>query len=375
MRISDFISAVVVAATTIVAMAGSVASQAQAGGGLYATNRLIQLSETHAEWMDETQIRALISRQQRFRDITDVGQQELPISLRVGSKQPAFPTTLTHQAQVQPLLSQVSEAVPRSVLTNFTTAFTNRYYNSNNGKRSSAWLQDKIESISSSRVNVTAFAHRFPQSSIIARIEGTVRKDEVVIISAHQDSINVNNPDSGRAPGADDDGSGTVTILEALRVFSKSSLAPKRTVEFHWYAGEEGGLLGSADIAKRYAVDSSRAVVADLHFDMTGYPSSPPVVGIVTDYTDDGTSELMRQIVKAYTDLPTVDFTCGYACSDHASWTANGMRAALPFENQYVDGNDNIHSPRDTLDTVDFGHLVKYVNIALGFIVEVSDAM
>ncbi|KAJ2045200.1 hypothetical protein IW146_007120 [Coemansia sp. RSA 922] len=340
-----------------------------ATGGLYASNRLIQLSETRTEWMNESQILELISHQQRFRDITDARPQTIPISL---SSQPTFPTTLTHQAQVQPLLMQVSETVPRSVLTNFTT-FTNRYYNNNNGKRSSAWLLDTIKSIASSRVNVTTFAHRFPQSSIIARINGTSHNDEVVIISAHQDSINGNNPDTGRAPGADDDGSGTVTILEALRVFSKSSLVSKRAVEFHWYAGEEGGLLGSADIAKQYTSDG-RAIVADLHFDMTGYPTSPPVVGIVTDYTDDNASGLVRQIVGAYTDLSTVDFTCGYACSDHASWTANGVRAALPFENQYVDGNNNIHTTRDTLGTVDFGHLVKFVNIALGFIVEVSDA-
>ncbi|KAJ2731069.1 hypothetical protein IW152_004819 [Coemansia sp. BCRC 34962] len=337
-----------------------------ATNGLYASNRLIQLSETRTEWMSESQILELISRQQRFRDITDVGPQASTAS----STRPTFPTALTHQTQVQPLLSQVSEAIPRSVLTNFT-AFTNRYYNNSNGKKSSAWLLDAIKSIASARVNVTAFAHRFPQSSIIARIDGTSLNNEVVIISAHQDSINGNNPDTGRAPGADDDGSGTVTILEALRVFSQSSLKPKRAVEFHWYAGEEGGLLGSADIAKQY---SGRAVVADLHFDMTGFPANPPAVGIVTDYTDSDTSELVRKIVRAYTDLPTVDFTCGYACSDHASWTANGVRAALPFENQYVDGNDNIHSPQDSISTVNFGHLVKYVNIALGFIVEVSDA-
>ncbi|KAJ1893644.1 hypothetical protein LPJ71_007155, partial [Coemansia sp. S17] len=164
--------------------------------GLYASDRLIQLSETRTEWMNESQILELISRQQRFRDITDARPQTIPISL---SSQPTFPTTLTHQAQVQPLLMQVSETVPRSVLTNFTT-FTNRYYNNNNGKRSSAWLLDTIKSIASSRVNVTTFAHRFPQSSIIARINGTSHNDEVVIISAHQDSINGNNPDTGRAP-------------------------------------------------------------------------------------------------------------------------------------------------------------------------------
>ncbi|KAJ2080089.1 hypothetical protein H4R24_003328 [Coemansia sp. RSA 988] len=176
----------------------------------------------------------------------------------------------------------------------------------------------------------------------------------------------------GRAPGADDDGSGAVAILEALRVLIQSNIRLKRSVEFHWYAGEEGGLLGSADIAQSYASRKTPVVVADLHLDMVGYPASPPAVGIVTDYTDNETNELVRQIVGAYTDLSTVDFTCGYACSDHASWHEFGIRSVLPFESQYLDYNSNIHTPADSYETVNFDHLLKYVNIALAFAIEVA---
>ncbi|KAJ2778339.1 hypothetical protein GGI15_004204, partial [Coemansia interrupta] len=279
-----------------------------------------------------------------------------------------FPTSLTHQSQVSKLLAKVSEDTPRSVLTEFTK-FNNRYYNSQNGKQSSEWLLKTIKQLVPG-VNATLFTHQFPQSSVIVHIEGSQTPNEVVIISAHQDSINLNNPSTGRAPGADDDGSGTVTILEALRVFTQSGFKPKRSVEFHWYAGEEGGLLGSADVSKSY---SGKAVVADLHFDMTGYPMDPPAVGIVTDYTDIDTSNLVRKIVLAYTDLPVRNFTCGYACSDHASWNARGVRSALPFESEYLDGNTFIHTTKDDLNIISFSHLVKYVNIALGFIVEVAD--
>ncbi|KAJ2612338.1 hypothetical protein H4S08_002749, partial [Coemansia sp. RSA 1365] len=195
--------------------------------------------------------------------------------------------------------------------------------------------------------------------------------EEIVVISAHQDSINQMDH-SGIAPGADDDGSGTVAILETLRVLTESNIRLKRTVEFHWYAGEEGGLLGSADIAQYYAMREKPTVVADLHLDMVGFPASPPAVGIVTDYTDKATSELLRKIVGAYTDLATVDFTCGYACSDHASWHEFGIRSAIPFESQHLDYNANIHTPADAYETVDFDHLLKYVNIALGFAIEVA---
>jgi leucyl aminopeptidase len=55
------------------------------------------------------------------------------------------------------------------------------------------------------------------------------------------------------APGADDDCSGTVTILEAFRVLAESGFTPKDgPVEFHWNAAEEGGNLGSQAIAHYY---------------------------------------------------------------------------------------------------------------------------
>ncbi|KAJ1954790.1 Leucine aminopeptidase 1, partial [Linderina pennispora] len=327
--------------------------------------RLIQTSETEKRWLNEKQIFELIAQHKGFIDITDT--QDLQRASNFVALD--FPTTLTHQTQVNAAIPKISDAVPKSVLTNFTQ-FTNRYYNSNNGKTSSTWLLNTIKSTVPG-IDVQPFAHRFPQSSIIARIPGTTKASEIVVISAHQDSINQGNPSTGRAPGADDDGSGTVTILEALRVLVASGLKPARTIEFHWYAGEEGGLLGSSDIVSAYR---SKQVVADIQFDMTGYPANPPAVGIVTDYTDPTANDLVRKIVTTYTDLPAVNFQCGYGCSDHASWNRGGVRSSIPFENQYLDGNSNIHTTRDTLATVNFPHLLKFVRIALAYAIEVGDA-
>jgi bacterial leucyl aminopeptidase len=64
-------------------------------------------------------------------------------------------------------------------------------------------------------------------------------------------SANYKEPE-GIAPGADDDGSGTVTILEIYRGLLAANFTPTRTVEFHWYAAEEGGLLGSKEVARIY---------------------------------------------------------------------------------------------------------------------------
>lgn len=88
---------------------------------------------------------------------------------------------------------------------------------------------------------------------MIARFEGTDESlwNEPVIVSAHQDSLNMWLPFLA-APGADDDGSGTVTVLETFRALVNVGFRPRRPVEFHWYSAEEGGLLGSQAVAQTY---------------------------------------------------------------------------------------------------------------------------
>lgn len=75
--------------------------------------------------------------------------------------------------------------------------------------------------------------------------------------------------DSRPAPGADDDGSGTTSALEAFRALVHGNFTPAAPVEFHWYSAEEGGLLGSQAVAKSYEDDGVK-VKAMLQMDMTG---------------------------------------------------------------------------------------------------------
>src|SRR5690554_5262592 len=86
-------------------------------------------------------------------------------------------------------------------------------------------------------------------------------------------------PQWGRSPGADDDGSGTVTILEVFRALVNTGFRPHRPVEFHWYSAEEAGLLGSQDVAKSYerkAVDVLAMIqVGILLFCHSGFFSIP----------------------------------------------------------------------------------------------------
>lgn len=102
----------------------------------------------------------------------------------------------------------------------------------------------------------------------------------------------------------DDDGSGTVTILEAFRVLLSDSRVASgqapNTIEFHWYAGEEAGLLGSGAIFNQYKRDG-RQVKAMLNQDMTGYvkPGTQAVAGVFTDNVDAGLTAFLKKVIAA----------------------------------------------------------------------------
>lgn len=126
-----------------------------------------------------------------------------------------------------------------------------------------------------------------------------------------QDSINMLGG-TFRAPGADDNASGSATVLEALRSVVNSRFAPKRTVEFHWYAAEEVGLRGSAAIAQLYKTNDVN-VVGMVNFDVVGYQDPRyNEVGIYTDNAHPVLVQFLRILVDEYLEYGRRDSTCGY---------------------------------------------------------------
>ncbi|KAJ2059524.1 hypothetical protein GGI17_004345 [Coemansia sp. S146] len=347
-------------------------------GVLYNSQRLIKVSEAaKPRWMELADILVLRRAGVKFMDITDAQALHKAAPSFGGETQYSsrLPTKLVRGKEVAKAIEGLTTQLYGDVLRPFT-AFHNRYYDSENGRKSSQWLQGQIQGLvdaAGANVSVSAFKHRFPQSSVIARFEGQGSDaEETVVVSAHQDSVNQWLPWFGRANGADDDGSGTVTILEAFRVLLSRGFAPSRSVEFHWYAGEEGGLLGSQDVALAYK-KAARKVVADFHFDMTGFWSgSSEVIGLVSDHTDPESRALVKSLAETYTRLKTKEFACGYGCSDHASWNTAGYRSAMAFESDELEGNTYIHSPRDTIETLDFDHMLEFSKLAVAFAYEVG---
>lgn len=282
---------------------------------------------------------------------------------------------------VKPVLKTLSTDGPKANLEKFTS-FRTRYYRSDTGKQSQQWLKAKIEETTDkfassslkSLISVAEFPHSWGQNSIILRIKGSNPNAGTVIISAHQDSTNM--WPFMPAPGADDDGSGTVTILEAYRALIAANFTPVHDVEFHWYSAEEAGLLGSQAVAKHYSEHGAN-IKAQIQFDMTAWVQrgSREEVGIITDFVDPDLTAYVTKLVETYLSIPPAQTKCGYACSDHASWTKYGYPSAFTIESSFETTNHNIHSANDRIDfspEFSFEHALEFSKLAVAFSIELG---
>jgi bacterial leucyl aminopeptidase len=241
-------------------------------------------------------------------DITDTPDLGVASAASV-QKTVVFPKKPKCHEKLAPLMKTLSKSNMRENLQTFTKFYT-RYYKSGYGVESAEWLFGRVmRTIADAGADkygarVEKFPHSWGQPSLIATIPG--KSNQTVVIGAHQDSINLFFPAVLAAPGADDDGSGTVTILEAFRALLQSQDIIKgkgeNTVEFHWYSAEEGGLLGSQAIFSAYE-KAGRDVKAMLQQDMTGFvkktldAGEPESVGIITDFVDPSLTEFIKQVV------------------------------------------------------------------------------
>lgn len=136
---------------------------------------------------------------------------------------------------VQTLITALDSSRVRAFLEKFSS-FNNRYYTSATGRESQQWLLSEIQSVLNSyscAKEVEEVDHGWAQKSIVVRLIGSnpTVKDELVILGAHLDSVT--SGANARAPGADDDGSGTVAILEALRAIVNGEVSLQRTLGKH----------------------------------------------------------------------------------------------------------------------------------------------
>jgi bacterial leucyl aminopeptidase len=289
-----------------------------------------------------------------------------------------FRMELTEQALIARALDEV---VPDNIVKTIEKlqTFGSRHFRSESGQKAARYVQSLWKQYGASIPNfsVRRFKHAWKQNSVIATIRGASRPSEIVVIGGHLDSIN-GAGDQSKAPGADDNASGIAVISEALRVIAALKIRPNRTLHFIAYAAEEDWLAGSEDIAKKYK-KNGRNVVSALQIDMAGHRGSEKNIYLISDYTDPKLNGFLEKLMKEYNSSGEHQLTfghtkCGYGCSDHASWSKEGVPAAMPFEADYLSMNDKIHSPDDTLENMDGAgaNAANFAKLSLEYLIELS---
>lgn len=225
-------------------------------------------------------------------------------------------------------------------------------------------------------ITIESFKHsKFPQPSIILTWQGKSKADEQIVLGGHGDSISGFFPHNNIvAPGADDNASGIASLTEVIRVLVDSGFKPERTVKIISYAAEEVGLKGSHEIAMQ-AKENNLKIIGVLQLDMTNFQGSDRDIILMSDFTNSNQNQFLADLIDTY--LPNINWEydeCGYACSDHASWTRAGFAASFPFESKMDEHNPKIHTSGDLLE-VSHDHALhaeKFTKLAFAYVNELS---
>jgi Zn-dependent M28 family amino/carboxypeptidase len=205
--------------------------------------------------------------------------------------------------------------------------------------------------------------------NVAAIIEGSEFPNEYIVISAHLDHIGTHDGEINN--GADDDGSGTVAMMEIAEAFEQASLQgynPKRSIVFLHVSGEEKGLLGS-----RYYVENPLypllQTVANLNIDMIGRldpkrkDKDPKYIYLIgSDKLSQELHDISEAANQKYTQLK-LDYTFNadddpnrfYYRSDHYNFAKNNIPVIFYFNGTHED----YHKPSDTPDKINYPLLQK----------------
>jgi len=220
----------------------------------------------------------------------------------------------------------------------------------------------------------TVVTNTLQSSNVLAVLPGTDKKDEYVFITAHYDHLG--KKDSVIYYGADDDGSGTTSVLELAKTFvaaKQKGYNPRRTIVFMTVSGEEKGLWGS-DYYTSHPVYPLNKTSVDLNIDMVGRIDPTRKIGDSTNYVytigeDKLSSDLFKisdsinnKLVKLELDRKfndPKDPNRIYYRSDHYNFAKNGVPVIFYFNGTHAD----YHQPTDTVDKINFDLMTKRVKL------------
>ncbi len=224
--------------------------------------------------------------------------------------------------------------------------------------------------------------------NVVGILEGSDPRlrDEYVLVTGHMDHVGTAADGMGCTPvgadsicnGADDDGSGTIGVVELAQAFARLRPRPARTMVFVTVSGEERGLWGSQWFAA-HPVRPLAQAAADVQFDMIGryFRDQPGWRDTVAVVGKDNTSlaAVVDSVNAAHPELAMRMFTDRqqeqfFMQSDHYSFARKGVPAVFFFNGVYAD----LHTPRDEVAKIDAEKAARILRMAFYLLLDVAQA-
>lgn len=241
--------------------------------------------------------------------------------------------------------------------------------------------EDYYQKIPASFLNAK-YNENLPDSeNIWVFIEGTDKKNEIVVLSAHYDHVGTKNGEIYN--GADDDGSGTVGLMEIAKALQKAKAegnGPRRSVLILHVTGEEHGLHGSRFYSENPLYPLANTV-ADVNIDMIGrrdefHEDNNYVYVIGSDYLSSDLYNICEEVNKKNVNL-VLDYKYNdkkdpnrfYYRSDHYNFAKNGIPSVFLFNGTHAD----YHQPTDDVEKIEFDALCKRTKYAFGIVWEIAN--
>lgn len=217
-------------------------------------------------------------------------------------------------------------------------------------------------------IDIKNKVEKITSENVLGYIEGTDLKEQLIIVTSHYDHL---GRDGNKIYyGADDDGSGTVAIIQLAEAFAqakKEGHGARRSMLFMTVAGEEKGLLGSSYYVQ-HPEFLLKNTVCDLNIDMIGrqdekHKDNPNYVYIIGDDKLSSTLHTISENANnTYSNLE-LDYTYNdvndknrfYYRSDHYNFAKNGIPVIFYFNGVHPD----YHRPTDTVDKINFEKMEK----------------
>lgn len=297
-----------------------------------------------------------------FRGIKKLGN---PVKIGIKEPSPRQREAALTSKQSSAIISQMANAVSKNNLKNHIQTlqdFVTREATTNGCKQAGTYIYNTLSQYLN-QVEYDPFNFEGYQTrNVIGYLPGKTQPSSVVIISAHYDSY-AEQGATVNAPGADDNASGTATVLESARIMSGYSF--NYTIKFILFSAEEWGLYGSEHYA-RLAEQRGENIIGVINLDMVSFADYlPEDLDVIMNSQSKWMGTVFTNAANNYSSIDVKNTVDGsYYYSDHASFWDYDFPAVLCIED-YEDTNPYYHSKYDTIDTINLDFATQSTKVCL----------